>query len=79
MCQGPSESQRGREGKEKWQTCWCCRNQRRACRIAQALAKKLEQTSYLSRSPDHEMGESQGEREPHLGEKEQIRAGFCFG
>ena len=29
---------------EKWQTCWCCRDQQRACRIAQALAEKLEHT-----------------------------------
>ena len=28
----------------KWQTCWCCRDQQRACRIAQASAEKLEHT-----------------------------------
>ena len=27
---------------EKWQTCWCCRDQQRACRMAQASAEKLE-------------------------------------
>ena len=30
-------------GKEKWQTCWCCRDQQRACRMAQASEEKLEQ------------------------------------
>ena len=37
-----SENQIGRE--EKWQTCWCCRDQQRAFRMAQASAEKLEQT-----------------------------------
>ena len=27
---------------EKWQTCWSCRDQQRACRMAQASAEKLE-------------------------------------
>ena len=30
--------------KEKWQTCWCYRDQQRACRMAQASAEKLEHT-----------------------------------
>ena len=29
---------------EKWQTLWCCRDQQRACRMAQASAEKLEHT-----------------------------------
>ena len=29
---------------EKWQTCWCCRDQQRACQMAQASAEKLEHT-----------------------------------
>ena len=29
---------------EKWQTCWCCRDQQRACRMAQASAEKLKPT-----------------------------------
>ena len=29
---------------EKWQTCWCCRDQQRACRMARASAEKLEHT-----------------------------------
>ena len=30
-----------RRREEKWLTCWCCRDQQIACRIAQALAEKL--------------------------------------
>ena len=33
-----------RRRKVKWQTLWCCRDQHRACRMAQASAKKLEHT-----------------------------------
>ena len=33
-----------RRREEKWQTCWCCQDQQRACRIAQASAEKLEHT-----------------------------------
>ena len=29
---------------EEWQTCWYCRDQLRACRMAQASAEKLEHT-----------------------------------
>ena len=29
---------------EKWHTLWCCRDQQRACRMAQASAEKLEHT-----------------------------------
>ena len=32
-------------GEEKWQTCWCCRDPQRACRMSQASAEKLEHTS----------------------------------
>ena len=31
-------------GEEKWQTLWCCRDQQKACRMAQASAEKLEHT-----------------------------------
>ena len=31
---GQNESQMG--GEEKWQACWCCPDQQRACRMAQA-------------------------------------------
>ena len=95
-----------RRREEKWQTCWCCRDQQRACRMVQASAKKLEQTSpavkervasvlqrkqlartpkrllprgegqsRLSRVPEHKGVESQGEREPLLGEKEGDQSG----
>ena len=33
-----------RRTEEKCQTCWCCRDQQRARRMAQASAKKLEHT-----------------------------------
>ena len=33
-----------RRREEKWQTCWCCQDQQRACRMAQASAEKLENT-----------------------------------
>ena len=39
---GQNESQK--IGEEKCQTCWCCRDQQRACRMAQTSAKKLEHT-----------------------------------
>ena len=29
-------------GEEKWQTCWCCRDQQRACRMVQASAEELK-------------------------------------
>ena len=29
-----------RKREEKWETCWCCRGQQRACRMAQAQAVK---------------------------------------
>ena len=88
-----------RRREEKWQTLWCCRDQQRACRMAQASAKNWnvlglpkrkewpqchresswqerrsrpcqmeKEQSRLSRVPDHEGGESQDGREPHLGE-----------
>ena len=33
-----------RRREEKWQTCWCCQDQQRACRMVQASAEKLEHT-----------------------------------
>ena len=36
------DSDRRRE--EKWQTCWCCRSQQRASKMAQTSAEKLEHT-----------------------------------
>ena len=37
------ESDRRRR-EEKWQTCWCCRDQQRVCRMAKASVEKLEHT-----------------------------------
>ena len=34
----------GKRREEKWQTCWCCRDQQRACKMAQASAEKFEHT-----------------------------------
>ena len=34
---------------EKWLACWCCRDQQRACRMAQALAEKLDHTGPAER------------------------------
>ena len=42
MARTERESRRRREG--KWQTCWSCRDQQKACRIAQASAEKLKHT-----------------------------------
>ena len=42
MARTDRESDRRRE--QKWQTCWCCRDQQRACKMAQASAEKLEHT-----------------------------------
>ena len=35
------------------------------------LCQKEKEQSHLSRAPDREAGESQGEREPHLGGREE--------
>ena len=43
MARTERESDRRRR-EEKWQTCWCYRDQQRACRMAQTSAEKLEQT-----------------------------------
>ena len=57
--QGQNKSQI--EGKEKWQTCWCCRDQQRACRMVQASAEKLDQT-----------GPAEKEREASIPQREQL-------
>ena len=33
-----------RRREEKWQTCWCCRDQQIACKMTQVSAEKLENT-----------------------------------
>ena len=40
MARAEPESDNSRK-EDKWQTCWCCRDQQRACRMAQASAEKL--------------------------------------
>ena len=40
-----AERDSDRKRREKmWQTCWCCPDQQRACRVAQVSARKLEPT-----------------------------------
>ena len=46
--QGQSESLKGGEG-EKWQTCWCYRNQKRAFKMAQTSAEKLKHSGLAER------------------------------
>ena len=46
---------------EKWQTCWCCRDQQRVCKMAQASAEKLEHT-----------GLSEKERVASVPQREQL-------
>ena len=41
MARTERESDRRRRREEKWQTLWCCRDQQRACTMAQASAEKL--------------------------------------
>ena len=43
MARREQESDRRRR-EEKWQTCWCCQDQQRACRMAHASVEKLEHT-----------------------------------
>ena len=43
MARTKRESDRKRRD-EKWQTCWCCRDQQSTCRMAQASAEKLKHT-----------------------------------
>ena len=61
MVRTERESDRRRR-EEKWQTCWWCRDQQRACRMAQASAEKLEHT-----------GPAEKERVASVPQREQIR------
>ena len=56
---GQRESQIG--GQEKWQTYWCCQDQQRACRMAQALAEILKRT-----------GSTEKKRVASMSEREQL-------
>ena len=46
-------------GEEKWQACWCCRDQQKACRMA--LAEKLEH-----------IGSAEKERVASVPQREQL-------
>ena len=46
---------------EKWQACWCCRDQQKACRMVQASAEKLEHT-----------GSAEKERVASVPQREQL-------
>ena len=39
-----TERESDRRRNEKWQACWCCRDQQKTCRMAQTSAEKLEHT-----------------------------------
>ena len=51
-----------RRGEEKWQTCWCCRDQQKVCRMAQVSAENLEHT-----------GTAEKERVASVPQREQSR------
>ena len=63
----------GRRREKKWQTCWCCRDQQRACRMAQASAKHLNILGLLKRKewPQCHRESSWQERRSHLCQKEK--------
>ena len=62
--------QTGPAKKTKWSQCHKVSCQGRQGRLCQMENKQ----SHQSRSPDREEGESQGQEEPHLGEKKKVRA-----
>ena len=52
-----------RRREEKWQTCWCCLDQQKACQMVQASANKLEQT-----------GPAEKERVASVPQREQLES-----
>ena len=60
MARTERESDRRRR-EEKWQTCWCCRDQQSACSMAQASAEKFKHT-----------GPGEKERVASLPQREQL-------
>ena len=48
MARTEQESDRRRR-EEKWQACWCCRDQQKACKMVQALAEILDHTSFAEK------------------------------
>ena len=73
MTRKERESDSRRE--EKWQTCWCCRDQQRACRMAQASAEKLEHTGPAEKEewPQYHRESSWQERRSRPCQKEKSR------
>ena len=63
-----------RRREKKWQICWCCRDEQKACRMAQASAEKLEhsvpaekervatmpQSEQLAKTPEPPLPEEKG-------------------
>ena len=72
MARTERESDNSRR-EEKWQTCWCCRDQQRAYRMAQASAEKLEHTGLPKRKewPQCHRESSWQERRSRLCQKEK--------
>ena len=62
MARTERESDRRRR-EEKRQTCWCCRDQQRACRMAQASAEKLEHTGPAEKKRVASVPQRERERE----------------
>ena len=67
-----------RRREEKWQTCWCCRDQQRGCRMAQISAQKFEQTGpaenkSVDSGPERESSWQVRQSRPCQKEKEQSR------
>ena len=54
------ESDRRRR-EEKWQACWCCRDQQKACKMGHASPEKLEHT-----------GRAEKERVASVPQREQL-------
>ena len=80
-----------RRREDKWQTCWCCRDQQRACRMVQASAEKLEHTGpaekervasvpqreQLARTPDLPL--PKGKKQSHLSRVPDHEGGIKVG
>ena len=44
------KTERESDNRKEMADCWCCQDQQRACRMAQALAEKLEHTGPAEKS-----------------------------
>ena len=63
-----------RRREEKWQTCWCCRDQQRACRMAQASAEKLEHTGPAEKERVVSVPESSCQKRSRLCQKKKAQS-----